>query len=414
MVSTTDAVLATSTMFALGLVVVILASKLCPIKNALAPLLALYLFQVVLTLLVYAQVGQVLPDEGLYDRLARSISGNAGIDPESSLSIAKFGWAYVLGGLYKVFGAVPQVGLILNATAMALVPIAVVRATVDLGWARAARPAMLLASLAPPFLMWGTRLLREGLVILSVAIVFAAAVRCRNKLELRPLAILVVGLSGLFFVRGTAVLLISVGLVVGASMAGRAHRNNISFAQGLAVGVSLLAVVVAFPLGSAYFGWDLEHANTTLSATSRDAESSVFEQEAVTVSTPAAAVSRAITGFPTALLGPLPWQMSFSGIGILTAVDAVFWWALMAAVFRGWRLPETRRGRWLCVLPAAVIVLTLTLTTGAFGSIVRYRAMALPFLIPLAAAGMSRLDRPQQLAGGRERSAGPGRSVADR
>ncbi|MGD8199089.1 hypothetical protein ACQE98_00325 [Ornithinimicrobium sp. W1679] len=384
--------LSVATLVVLGAVVVVLASRLSKVSGAAPVLLTLFGAHLAWSLSTFALAEFVLPDEVYYHRLAIGVSEDLrlGRAPDVTLIEFKAGWVYVLGALYALLGEMPQVGLVLNATLMSLVPVAVARATHELGWERAVAPALLASCVAPAFLMWGSRLLREGLILLALSILVAAAARFMTRPAAGSALLVGATLGGLYYVRGTAALIVGISLLLVLVVVRASHGGALSLRLQLILAAGAPLAFVGLEYGATFFGWDIDQANLSLSYTNAVAESSIFGGSVAAVSSPVDVLVRTATVLPTALLGPLPWQMTLSPVGLIAAIDAVSWWFLVYYALRGWADPSTVKGRWLCVLPALALVASLTLTTGAFGALIRYRAMALPFIIPLAMVGFTR------------------------
>ncbi len=192
--------------------------------------------------------------------------------------------------------------------------------------------------------MWGSRLLREGLILLAISLAFAAFARILRKPDPVAVLTLALALGGLYYVRGTAALILAVALVLVLAILTVSRHGRLSPRLQIALAVAAPAAFVALQLGASHFEWDLEQANYTLTYTNRDADSTIFGDDVATVSSPQQAMVRAVTVLPTALLGPLPWQMTTSAVGLLSLSSGV---PVGAGLFCGarWSVPQAARGR---------------------------------------------------------------------
>ncbi len=104
-----SAVLAVVTAVVLGAAVVVGAGSVGPVARATTPLLLVFGFHVVWSLLTYAELGFVVPDEELYHRLALLASDDfaQGRLPDVRFTESKAGWVYVLRGPLRPVGRAP-------------------------------------------------------------------------------------------------------------------------------------------------------------------------------------------------------------------------------------------------------------------------------------------------------------------
>lgn len=363
-----------------------------------ATCLITYAAHVALALAMFGIIGLYVPDATLYDGLAREVAQqlSQGLGPSLGFTDGKQGWVYALGFAYWAFGDLSQVGLVMNSVVCALTVLAVAYAAKWLGFdERTQRRSAILTAMAPPLVVWGSFLLRDAAAVFLIAVLFGAVARQVSGVRSHAWVVAIVSGVALYYVRGTALvlvipaLLLALGLrkraaAIGGVSAVKTPRTTAAF-RPFAMAVLMIAGVAVFQIGVARFGWSVDQANVSYDATV--ARGTLVTGGTTQIGSGIDPAVQAVLRLPNTVLGPFPWDWAPSSIGLLSAVDAVFWAFLLWFVLRGWRNPETRSVRLLCILPALVVLMTIALTTGAFGSIIRYRAMALPFIIPLAASG---------------------------
>ena len=339
---------------------------------------------------VYLAFGLYANDAVAYDtggiQIAQRLGGDTTVTVQTSSG--KEGWVWALGYIYHWFGHQPVLGLILNAGfASAVVPV-VGLACVELGWRFAATRAMWIVGFAPPLFIWSTFLLREAAVNLTVSVVLAASAAYLRTRRLRWLILPAFADLLLVWLRGPVSVIVLVGVVLGLVLAGRlgAGRIRPSYAV-LFAALAIIAVPVSLKLFGT-FNASLETINQSRAALARSASSSFGAVSSS--SSLSGSVVLAIRQLPDAALGPFPWQWGGGLGGMLNAIDALTWLVFARFGVRAWRLGIVRRGRWICACPAGLLLLAIALTSGNYGTLVRIRAMALPLLASLIAAGMVR------------------------
>jgi hypothetical protein len=356
-----------------------------------APLITVATFtaHVVASAAVYAWLGLFANDAIGYDQTAVEIARRAGGDASATVqtSSGKEGWVWTLGYIYHWFGHQPILGLILNAALAAAVVPVVGLACDRLGWTFAASRAMWIVGFAPPLFIWSSFLLREPAINLTASVAFAACTLYLSTRRYRWLMLAAAADLLLVWLRGPVAVILLVGLILGVVLVGHLGASRIHPARAIAVvAVAVVAVPLALKLLGT-FNASLANINQSRVALARSATTSFG-----TVSSSSTILGSAwlsIKQLPLAALGPFPWQWSGGFGGLLTAADALTWLAFSWFGIRAWRSQVVRRGRWMCVAPAGVLLLSIALISGNYGTLVRIRAMALPLLASLIAVGMA-------------------------
>ena len=348
-----------------------------------------FLLHLLVSIPVFLVLGLSANDATVYDLQGAEIARRLGGDTTNTVqtSSGKEGWAWALGYIYHWFGHQPVLGLILNAAlAAAIVPV-IGLACDRLGWEFAAPRAMWIVAVAPPLFIWSSFLLREPSVNLAVSVAFAACAVYLKERRARWLVIPVLATLLLVWLRGPASVIVLVGLILGVTLVGQLGAGHIRPSRAI---FFIFLIVIAVPvslrlLGS--FNTSLDTINQSRAALARSATTSFGAVSSSSDLFGSAILS--LRQLPNAALGPFPWQWSAGLGGILTAVDALTWLVFARYGVSAWRSSVVRRGRWLCVVPAGLLLLAIALASGNYGTLVRIRAMLLPLLACIIAVGMA-------------------------
>ena len=352
--------------------------------GVIVPTLVAYFGHVGIAVTTFLTLGLWAPDAYFYDdeaqQLASFWAGHAAIGP--SLSPGKEGWPYALAGLYSAFGHFPVTGLIVNAAACALL-VSVAAATARrLGGP--VRAAAWLTALLPSFLLWGSLLLREALAWLALSLVMYALMGILKPITVRrDWIVFFAALTALLSLRGSVAFVIGGASVLAATLVSR---------RGWVVAVMTVAITLALagPFANQYSAIigavDLQQLNASRLALFATASTSGY---AVTAFANVGSVVSALPDLVArALFGPFPWE--WPALGPAFAADAIVWLCLLWMSWRGWRGTPDRRRTILVIIPAALLLLVLALTSGNYGTLGRLRAEVAVILIPLASMGLDR------------------------
>jgi hypothetical protein len=300
----------------------------------------------------------------------------------------KEGFFYGLAALYWLLGPYPIAGIAVNAVLAAAVVPLVHDTTRRLFGLDAARRAVVLYTLLPGFLIWTSQLLREAAVVFLLATAANAAVRLTARATPAGLAGLVGALAVLFTMRANVALLASAGFAAGVALG----RRRVA-AGAVTAGVTVLLVVLLVPVaGFGERGFevtadaDLEQLDRARSDLATMAESGIAPD--VDVRTPGAAMRFLPMGVAAFSFGPFPWTAS--NLRQLAGVlEALTLWAITPLLVRGWHRARDVIGRRRLVLgiPAALLVVALSLLVGNYGTVVRERLQVTVLLLPFVAHG---------------------------
>ena len=354
-----DVVLVTLTS-SIGLVLVFIVGSFA---RTTAPATVGYLAHLAAALAVFVFAGLAVPDAVLYDQTASHTAPPGSV----ILPIGKEGWTTVLTGMYDVFGRLPAVGLIINVTIAGLTVVLFALIARQLGLPE--RRTAWFVALVPSGILWSSLLLRESFTWFFVAGCLLGFALIANDRLLGGVVISVVSLAGLFEFRGTAAIILAASGLVAIPLARRQWLLLVS-------AILAAAALTVSPLGSPIRNYIGTYTPLQI----------LVSREWLS--------QNATTGFPVdniwnvatrVLLGPAPWE--WPTVGSLLAGDGILWVVvLVLAIWGSWLAPD-RHMALLLIIPALLLLASLALTSGNYGTMQRLRAQPELILLPLAAAG---------------------------
>lgn len=360
------------------------------------PLLVGMAAQALVTVGLYVAVGLWAPDAIKYDQMGQELAAfwQGGPDPVTQVGDGKEGFPAMLGVLYHLFGSHPASGLALNWAAHALL-IVTVAATA----ARLAMPVVRSAwivALFPPVLLWSGLLLREALTWWLLAMIaFSLIAYATSRLVRHYLiygATFAASISTLFWIRGTAALIVGAAGIIVLLVTSR--RSTLVPRLALAVVLVALLLPRVEDLVGGYLPDDQPSEASVAVSTDRiaDIRESLGRDSTTSFnSQDSSGVAGLATNAAQVSLGPFPWE--WMRVGVQLAADGLLWIALLvAAAIGGWRSRDRIRLSLLVVVPAALLLGALVVTSGNYGTMQRLRVQSAVLLVPLAAAGLGRRD----------------------
>jgi len=350
----------------------------------LAPCLSSYGLHVsVSAFLLYfvGGLGAIGPDAYTYHNIAVELSQTIGADNSAfGISEGKEGWLYVLAALYYVFGPTPEIGLVVIATLMAIVPAIMASASRRMGWESSAMTAAWFAVLLPSMIIWPASVLREGPSIFLLSLMVLAVGMYRSGKLLTAGLLLLASTVAMMWIRPPMGIAAIIGIALAVLLIpGRRGRGTFSALWFLAP--AALALPFGLIRGAKFDLTVIANLRQNLSdgaSTSTGASIEGFD-------TTGGTLLGMLRDLPGAAFGPFPWQ-AFSQPWQL-AVDGLTFIGLAVLAFAAVQNWRTRRAALTLILPAIAILLVVSAAFGNFGFVVRQRSQATPFLVPVAAAG---------------------------
>ena len=183
--------------------------------------------------------------------------------------------------------------------------------------------------------------------------------------------------------RGTAAILVAAAALFTFALTA---KNRL-----LPVMLGVLAMVIAGPTlmnagEQIAGGYDVQAINRQRAALSRSASSS-FDVQSYD------SFGGMLLASPLALLrgvfGPFPWELP--ALGVFLIADTLVWWLLVVCIIVGVRRIPERRLLWSLLIPALVMLIVLSITSGNYGTMTRLRYQTAVMMIPVAGHGLSLL-----------------------
>ncbi len=349
--------------------------------KVVAPAVFSYVIVVIAALVRYAQFGLDAPDAVYYDQIAAAMAQG---EASAAISAGKEGLSQTLALVYSVFGHDPVYGLWLNAIACALVVAMMGGIAQRLGMP--IKSASWIAAVYPAFIVWGTLLLREAMVWLCLAVlIFAVAgiVKGVGKAGWN-VALLIVAFVALLAFRGSIGIAVLVASLAAIVLSRRRDRKQ----EVLTYAVVALVLVVAYatPLSAQIEGiferYTFERLEISREALQRTGDTGFSTGSG-------APFLVAISVLPRVLAGPFIWEINT--VGPAGVIEGALWLILLVLAIRGWARLSERRSANVLIIPALVLIYVLAMTSGNYGTMIRLRTQVAVLLIPLAAAGLSRM-----------------------
>jgi 4-amino-4-deoxy-L-arabinose transferase-like glycosyltransferase len=355
-------------------------------------------------------------DAHTYDTFGKSLLKSWYGDPYHASRYATFiksgagGWGmlYVVAAVYGVIGENLYAVQLINASVGGATAIVVYYVAQTLfANIRVSRLAAVLIAFFPSMILWTSQALKDGLIILALALAILATLRLMEKITIGYVLVLMVCLLALLSLR-FYIFYMMVAAVLGSFFIG---MKAIS-AQGF---IKRFVAIAVMGLAFTWFGV-LRYAGTQfdryaslksiqMSRTDQANAGSGFGQD-VDVSTTEGALTAIPVGLVYLLFAPFPWDMATLRQSI-TLPEMLVWWGSFPLLVLG--LWFALRHRLRQVAPIVIFTTMLTIAYSVFqgnvGTAYRQRSQLLVFYFIFVAVGAILLKeraedkrRQQQLA----------------
>jgi hypothetical protein len=254
---------------------------------------------------------------------------------------------------------------------------------------RVARIAGIAVAFYPSLVLWSAQGLKDGPIVLCLAIAILSTLRLGEKLSLKHILILLGALIALLALRFYVFYMICVA-IGGAFVIGMQQVTATSFARQFSavilLGLALTYVGVTRSATVQLERYDLGRLQVSRLDQARSAESG-FGRD-VDVSSASGALSTIPLGIVYLLFAPFPWQITSLRQSI-TLPEMVIWWASFPLLVLG--LWFTLKHRLRLASPILIFTVMLTLAYSVFqgnvGTAYRQRAQLLVFYFIFVAVG---------------------------
>jgi 4-amino-4-deoxy-L-arabinose transferase-like glycosyltransferase len=302
-----------------------------------------------------------------------------------------WGMPYTVGALYMAVGRNMLAVQFFNAAVgAATAPVIYLCAHHIFQNVRVAKLTTLFVAFFPSLVLWSSQGLKDGPIVLLLALAMLATLRLGEKMSAKYGVLLVFALYGLFCFRFYIFYMASAA-VGGAFLLGMRKQTTQSilrqFAVILALGLGLTYMGVLRSAGSQVETYaDFETIQRSRRDLSRRANSG-FGQD-VDVSTATGALTAVPLGLTYLLFAPFPWQLA-SLRQLITLPEMVVWWVSFPLLVMG--IWFTLKYRLRQALPILIFTSMLTLAYSIFqgnvGTAYRQRSQILVFYFIFVAVG---------------------------
>jgi 4-amino-4-deoxy-L-arabinose transferase-like glycosyltransferase len=301
------------------------------------------------------------------------------------------GMPYLVAGIYTLVGRNTLAVQLFNAVlGAATAPVVYVCAQRIFQNVRVARVAALLVAFYPSLILWSSQALKDGPIMLLLAVTMLATLKLGERFSVKYLAVLMFSLFGLLSLRFYVFYIMIVAVGAGFFIGMRQFTTQ-RFVQQLVmvvcVGLALMYMGVLRTASVQFEDYgNLERVQRSRQDLASSAQSG-FGQD-VDVSTTSGALSAIPLGMIYLLFAPFPWQMANLRQSI-TLPEMMLWWgSFPLLVLGGW---FTLKYRLRQALPMILFTLMLTLAYSIFqgnvGTAYRQRSQLLIFYFIFVAVG---------------------------
>jgi 4-amino-4-deoxy-L-arabinose transferase-like glycosyltransferase len=302
-----------------------------------------------------------------------------------------WGMLYVVAAVYWILGGNMFAVQLLNASIGSATAVVVYYVAQSLfSNERVSRISALLVCFFPSLILWSSQALKDGLIVMALALSILATVRLMNKVTTLHVIILTVSLLALLSLR-FYIFYMMTAAVAGSFFLGMKTLNAQSFIQRF---VAVAVIGLAFT----WFGV-LQYANQqfsrygnlqTVQITRTDQArlaGSGFAED-VDVQTAQGALTAIPVGLVYLLFAPFPWQLA-SLRQSLALPEMLIWWICFPLLVLGLIYAIRHRLRQVApiVLFTTMLTLAYSLFQGNVGTAYRQRSQLLVFYFIFAAVG---------------------------
>ncbi len=301
-----------------------------------------------------------------------------------------WGMVYLVAAVYGLIGrnmlAVQLMNSVFGAATAVLIYLCAHQVFKNL---RVARIAGIAVAFYPSLVLWSAQGLKDGPIVLLLAIAILCTLKLGEKLSLKYIVVLVCALLGLVALRFYVFYMICVA-IAGAFVIGMQQVTATSFARQfgaiilLGLGLTYVGVTRSASVQFERYG---NMAQLQRSRNDLARSESGFGRD-VDVSSTSGAISTIPMGVLYLLFAPFPWQITSLRQSI-TLPEMVIWWASFPLLVLGLWFAVKYRLRMISPILIFTVMLTLAYSVfqGNVGTAYRQRAQLLVFYFIFVAVG---------------------------
>ena len=314
--------------------------------------------------------------------------------------VAAWGMLYVIAIVYEVLGGNMFAVQLINASVGASTAIVVYYVTEMLfSNKRVSKLAAILVAFFPSLVLWSSQALKDGLIIMALALCILVTLRLMEKITVTYLVILGLCLASLLSLR-FYIFYMMAAAVGGSFVIGMKSADAKSFVQRF-VAIALIGMaftwfgVLRFATAQFQRYGNLQQINNSRMDQARNADSGFAKD--VDVGTTEGALTVIPIGLLYLLFAPFPWQLASLRQGIALP-EMIIWWASFPLLVLGWWFAVKHRLRQVApiVLFTTMLTLAYAVFQGNVGTAYRQRSQLLVFYFIFVAVGAVLLKERQE------------------
>ena len=314
--------------------------------------------------------------------------------------VGAWGMLYVVAIVYEVLGGNMFAVQLINASIGGSTAIVVYFVTQKLfNNTRVSKLAAILVAFFPSLILWSSQALKDGLIIMALALCILATLKLMEKITVRYIVVLGLCLSALLSLR-FYIFYMMAAAVTGSFVIGMKTADTKSFVQRF-VAIGLIGLVFTY-FGVIRFATtqferygNLQMIQMSRMDQARNADSGFAKD--VDVGTTEGALTVIPIGLLYLLFAPFPWQLASLRQSIALP-EMVIWWAAFPLLILGWWFAVKHRLRQVApiVLFTTMLTLAYAVFQGNVGTAYRQRSQLLVFYFIFVAVGAVLMKEKQE------------------
>ena len=314
--------------------------------------------------------------------------------------VGAWGMLYVVAIVYEVLGGNMFAVQLINASVGASTAIVVYYVAQSLfSNARVSKVAAVLVAFFPSLILWSSQALKDGLIIMALALCILATLRLMEKITVPYLVLLGLCLASLLSLR-FYIFYMMAAAVAGSFVIGMKTRGARRVIHGF-VAIALIGMaftwfgVLRFATVQFERYGNLAKINESRMDQARNADSGFAKD--VDVGTTEGALTVIPIGLLYLLFAPFPWQLASLRQSIALP-EMIIWWAAFPLLVLGWWYAVKHRLRQVApiVLFTTMLTLAYAVFQGNVGTAYRQRSQLLVFYFIFVALGLVLVKEKQE------------------
>jgi hypothetical protein len=314
--------------------------------------------------------------------------------------VGAWGMLYVVAAVFEVQGGNMFAVQLINASVGASTAVVVYYVAQTLfGNTRVSKLAALMVAFFPSLILWSSQALKDGLIIMALALCILATLRLMEKITVPYLLLMACCLASLLSLR-FYIFYMMAAAVGGSFIIGMKSADARNFIQRF-VAIALIGMVftwfgvIRFATAQFERYGNLQQIQISRMDQARNADSGFAKD--VDVGTTEGALTVIPIGLLYLLFAPFPWQLASLRQSIALP-EMLIWWAAFPLLVLGWWYAVKHRLRQVApiVLFTTMLTLAYAVFQGNVGTAYRQRSQLLVFYFIFVAVGAVLVKEKQE------------------